>query len=144
MNRLYKKTIVLITAITVPLFGCSSDQLSEDANQNLEETVNKDIEDAASQVKNKAEELLVNSTEQATETVNDFIKETTKNSIKTSGTTEQIPVTLISSYDGDTSTFSYNGNSVKVRYLLIDSPELKEQQPFAKEAKKQRSGQKSY
>lgn len=58
---------------------------------------------------------------------------------KTSGTIEQIPVELVKSIDGDTSTFLYNGAKENVRYLLIDTPETNHPklgvQPFGQEAK---------
>lgn len=37
--------------------------------------------------------------------------------------------------DGDTTYFIKDGQELKVRYLLIDTPELNKEQPFAEEAK---------
>jgi micrococcal nuclease len=39
------------------------------------------------------------------------------------GTTDQIPVTLVSTTDGDTIRVMYKGVDEPVRYLLIDTPE---------------------
>ena len=55
------------------------------------------------------------------------------------GTTDQIPVTLVSTTDGDTIRIMYNGKNEAVRYLLIDTPETSHprlgKQPFGPEAK---------
>ena len=55
------------------------------------------------------------------------------------GTTNQIPVTLVSTTDGDTIRVMYNGVNEPVRYLLIDTPETNHprlgKQPFGPEAK---------
>ncbi|MBE3102790.1 MAG: thermonuclease family protein [Bacilli bacterium] len=58
--------------------------------------------------------------------------------LKTSGTTDLIPVTLVRSVDGDTAVVHYEGEELSVRYLLIDTPETKHPQmgiqPFGPEA----------
>lgn len=58
--------------------------------------------------------------------------------LKTSGTTELIPVTLVRTVDGDTAVINYEGKELSVRYLLIDTPETKHPkkgiQPFGPEA----------
>ncbi len=55
------------------------------------------------------------------------------------GTTSQIPVTLVSTTDGDTIRIMYNGKNEPIRYLLIDTPETNHprlgKQPFGDEAK---------
>jgi len=60
--------------------------------------------------------------------------------IQTNGSTEQIPVEVVEVTDGDTIKVKYNGNTEKVRYLLIDTPETNHhtlgKQPFGEEAKK--------
>ncbi|MEK3974708.1 thermonuclease family protein [Psychrobacillus sp. FSL K6-1267] len=57
----------------------------------------------------------------------------------TTGTTDLIPVTLVSITDGDTIKVIYNGKEENVRYLLIDTPETSHpqlgKQPFGEEAK---------
>lgn len=51
---------------------------------------------------------------------------------------EKIPVQLVRSVDGDTSDFLLNDETIRVRYLLIDTPETVmpgvSVQPFAQEA----------
>ena len=58
---------------------------------------------------------------------------------ETSGTTAQVPVTLVKTIDGDTIKVLYNGEEINVRYLLIDTPETNHprlgKQPFGDEAK---------
>jgi micrococcal nuclease len=55
------------------------------------------------------------------------------------GTTDQIPVKLVSTTDGDTIRVMYKGVNEPVRYLLIDTPETNHprlgKQPFGTEAK---------
>ena len=46
-----------------------------------------------------------------------------KKATQTAGTTDQIPVTLVRTIDGDTIKILYEGKEVNVRYLLIDTPE---------------------
>lgn len=59
--------------------------------------------------------------------------------LQTSGTTEQTLVEVVEVTDGDTIKIKYNGNIVKVRYLLIDTPETNHhtlgKQPYGEEAK---------
>ncbi|WP_249306128.1 thermonuclease family protein [Lederbergia citrea] len=61
------------------------------------------------------------------------------NLIQTSGTTDQIPVKLVKTIDGDTIKIRYQGKDQNVRYLLIDTPETNHprlgKQPFGEEAK---------
>lgn len=63
----------------------------------------------------------------------------TNSVIQTSGSTEQIPVEVVEVTDGDTIKVKYNANIEKVRYLLIDTPEINHhtlgKQPFGEEAK---------
>ena len=67
-------------------------------------------------------------------------EKSTNGVIQTNGTTEQIPVEVVEVTDGDTIKVKYNGNTEKVRYLLIDTPETNHhtlgKQPFGEEAKK--------
>ncbi|AYC30136.1 thermonuclease family protein [Paenisporosarcina cavernae] len=57
---------------------------------------------------------------------------------KTSGTTDHIPVEVQRVVDGDTIDVVYNGKEESVRYLLIDTPELRDKefgkQTFSEEA----------
>lgn len=49
--------------------------------------------------------------------------------------TTGMPATVTKFVDGDTTYFSTGSQELKVRYLLIDTPEIKGDQPFAAEAK---------
>ncbi len=66
-------------------------------------------------------------------------KPATGKKTETSGTTAQVPVTLVKTIDGDTIKVLYNGKEINVRYLLIDTPETNHprlgKQPFGEEAK---------
>jgi micrococcal nuclease len=48
-------------------------------------------------------------------------------STETSGTTKQIPVELVDVIDGDTIKVKYNGKTETIRYLLLDTPEVRHQ-----------------
>lgn len=67
------------------------------------------------------------------------IGEDTPSSAPKAGTTNQVPVTLVSTTDGDTIRIMYKGVNEPVRYLLIDTPETNHprlgKQPFGTEAK---------
>lgn len=54
----------------------------------------------------------------------------------TSSDTSKIVAKLDKIEDGDTATFTYNGLSKPVQYLLIDTPETSKDQPYAEKAKK--------
>lgn len=92
----------------------------------------------------KITEDLVNSgKDKVNSVINDILKSTENDSIEevvSSGTTEQIPVTVKSIKDGDTIVVEYNGQAVDLRYLLMDTPESvhpsKPVQPFSIEASK--------
>lgn len=66
-------------------------------------------------------------------------KKSFKKSTDTTGTTDQIPVTLVKTIDGDTIKVLYKGKEKNVRYLLIDTPETNHprlgKQPYGEEAK---------
>ncbi|KRG10533.1 DNA-binding protein [Staphylococcus sp. NAM3COL9] len=76
-----------------------------------------------------------NSTKQENKDVEKKERETNK---PKPGTTDRIPVELISTVDGDTSKFIYDGKIQSFRFLLIDTPETKHprlgKQPFGQEA----------
>lgn len=54
------------------------------------------------------------------------------------GTTDRIPVELVSTVDGDTAKFNYDGKTESFRFLLIDTPETKHprigKEPYGQEA----------
>ena len=89
----------------------------------------------------KAEEV-VTIEEEEEMPVNEAIpqeKAPVKKATQTAGTTDQIPVTLVRTIDGDTIKILYEGKEVNVRYLLIDTPETSHpklgKQPFGEAAK---------
>ncbi len=47
----------------------------------------------------------------------------------------RIPVEVVEVIDGDTIKVDINGKEEKIRYLLVDTPELSGDEPFAQEAK---------
>lgn len=61
-----------------------------------------------------------------------------KESSSKPGTTDRIPVELVSTVDGDTAKFKYDGKTETFRFLLIDTPETKHprigKEPFGQEA----------
>src|SRR3954464_6025329 len=58
--------------------------------------------------------------------------------VETNSTSQQLPITLVETIDGDTIKVRVNGKVETLRYLLIDTPESRKPgmcvQPFAKEA----------
>lgn len=52
-----------------------------------------------------------------------------------SNDTGKMAATVSKFVDGDTTYFSIDGQEIKVRYLLIDTPETSSKQPFSAEAK---------
>jgi micrococcal nuclease len=58
--------------------------------------------------------------------------------VETNSTSQQLPITLVETIDGDTIKARVNGRVETIRYLLIDTPESRKPgmciQPFAKEA----------
>ncbi|MGD6773395.1 thermonuclease family protein [Staphylococcus simulans] len=61
-----------------------------------------------------------------------------KESSSKPGTTDRIPVELVSTVDGDTAKFNYDGKTESFRFLLIDTPETKHprigKEPYGQEA----------
>ncbi|WP_084544127.1 thermonuclease family protein [Paenisporosarcina indica] len=105
-----KKFILLLIACTFIFSGCSMSETNSDLNPDEKDPTLQDIvEQPKLEVKPKE------------------------------GTTEQIPVTLVSTTDGDTIRIMHNGVNEPVRYLLIDTPETNHprlgKQPFGEEAK---------
>lgn len=85
---------------------------------------------AEAEAKAKEKEIVEKEREQA---------EAKKKPVQTQGTTNQVPVELVKTIDGDTIKVVYEGQEVNVRYLLIDTPETSHpklgKQPFGEEAK---------
>lgn len=141
--------LLLIIGIVVTLTGCVSPNSDEDTNVNssvqevvkekddsqidgIRDEVSTEKESAATE--DKTTSVAPNSTKNNSITKPDPVKKT-----DTSGTTAQVPVTLVKAIDGDTIKVLYNGEEKNVRYLLIDTPETSHprlgKQPFGEEAK---------
>lgn len=139
--------ILALTACSVP---------TEEVTDGISKEIEKEVGKAVEKAKNEA---ITVGKEKLESTVNDFLgtikkdeKPTAKPVIQTGGTTQQIPVKVISATDGDTIRVVYDGmqsetnagakegksGSVALRYLLIDTPETKNKrtgiQPFGPEA----------
>lgn len=143
MKQLFKLLSIIFLVIT--LSACSDNvDLPKKQPATKVETVQSDTETINSSTheskENKVEEKeSANTTKQSSE-ASRTQESSSPNVKKTAGTTEQIPVKLSLSVDGDTSKLEINGKTETVRYLLIDTPETNHPklgvQPFGPEAKK--------
>lgn len=127
-------SILLLSACTAP----TEEELSDAISKKLDEQVDKAIGKVTDEATQKANELIENGTTEAENILNNILGEIespTESAVQTGGTTEQIPVELKRVYDGDTIVIIYEGQEVDLRYLLVDSSELKGEQPFSQEAK---------
>ncbi|WP_144462778.1 thermonuclease family protein [Siminovitchia fortis] len=120
-----RKIIVSVAAVSLlALAGCS-DIGSTSVDRKTDE-----IQAADTETQQEKEQEPSSTTEQ---------KPVKEKSTDTSGTVDQIPVTLVKTIDGDTIKVRYNGKEQNVRYLLIDTPETNHprlgKQPFGEEAK---------
>src|SRR3954452_10798863 len=65
-------------------------------------------------------------------------KNSSLSEVKPTGPSDQLPITLVETVDGDTLKVGVNGKVETIRYLLIDTPESRKPgmcvQPFAKDA----------
>ncbi|VEF47441.1 SPbeta phage DNA nuclease, lipoprotein [Bacillus freudenreichii] len=121
-----KVTASILAVSLMALAGCSdidSGSVNQDQKKDKEEAVDTEVHK-----------------EEVEESPSSTKKETVKEkSIETAGATDQIPVTLVKTIDGDTIKVIYNGKEQNVRYLLIDTPETNHprlgKQPFGEEAK---------
>ncbi|PPA68812.1 hypothetical protein C4B60_19780 [Jeotgalibacillus proteolyticus] len=111
----------------------------EEEQKAAEEKAKKEEEQKAAEEKAKKEEERKAAEQKAKEEAEAAKKEEEeKEALKTAGTTDLIPVTLVRTVDGDTAVVNYEGQELTVRYLLIDTPETKHPQmgvqPFGPEA----------
>ncbi|RST76247.1 hypothetical protein D4T97_005565 [Siminovitchia acidinfaciens] len=121
-----KVTASVFAVSLMALAGCSdidSGSLNQEQKKDKEEAVDTEVHK-----------------EEVEESPSSTKKETVKEkSTDTAGATDQIPVTLVKTIDGDTIKVIYNGKEQNVRYLLIDTPETNHprlgKQPFGEEAK---------
>lgn len=144
------KMTILCMFLILFLTGCSElievvpteeevkEEVTKTVTEQAEQLADEAIKVATEEGKKAAEELLAEG-----QTILDELMGTNSDqpseSLTINGTTEQFPVTLVSIADGDTATFLLNGENIKVRYLLIDTPESNHpkigKQPFSDEAK---------
>lgn len=139
--------VLLIIGSMLILSGCGTTMISSDTE--TYEPVGKDkiekeeiIADANEVAKEEivADEKKVEKEEKVTTSTPVLVKPSAPvKDVPKEGTTDQIPVTLVSTTDGDTIRVMYNGVNESVRYLLIDTPETNHprlgKQPFGTEAK---------
>ena len=129
MNLNFRKSLALIIIGCALLFsGCGTTLLSNDVEKY--EPVSKEIAPINTSNEIVKEEKVTPAEVKLAAPIKDVPKE---------GTTNQIPVTLVSTTDGDTIRVIYKGVNEPVRYLLIDTPETNHprlgKQPFGTEAK---------
>ncbi|MEK5071698.1 thermonuclease family protein [Sporosarcina sp. FSL K6-1508] len=143
--KFFYNFLVLLCAVILTACSVPTDELSEEINKKVEEEVGKVVEKATQEGQKKVEEGLSVGKDKVDSILGDLLgsdnaqPETTApaNKIETGGTTEQIPVELISVIDGDTIKIRYDNKVINVRYLLLDTPEVTngKNQPFGIEAK---------
>lgn len=133
----------IIFLILLLIGGCSAiftdgnsnddtDKVTEEKNK-PKEAVDKDKTDDSKESNKKEETKQSKSQNISNEKSNNKDKKEMK-----PGTKDRIPVELISTVDGDTAKFNYDGRTESFRFLLIDTPETKHprvgKQPFGQEA----------
>lgn len=125
--------ILSISIFIMALTGCTmsgNEPTIEDA------ATESDVVEVATEEKDTDKEKAAQQTEK--EEIERLAEEEEQEALKTSGTTELVPVTLVRTVDGDTAVINYEGKELSVRYLLIDTPETKHPQmgiqPFGPEA----------
>lgn len=119
-----KRTFILTGVLLAGLFlsGCGTENTKDETGVSLPETVKVTSSSEANTIETaESREVSLESTGQEVEEI--------------TGDFERIPVTVLRYIDGDTTHFqTSDGQVLKVRYLLIDAPELNKRQPYAKEA----------
>lgn len=111
----------------------SNKQESQDKKDDIE---HKKTSENKSDNKNSKENK-VDKSDKNDEQDKDKSKDKKESSLKP-GTTDRIPVELVSTVDGDTAKFNYDGKTESFRFLLIDTPETKHprigKEPYGQEA----------
>ena len=137
MNFNFRKIVALLIIGSILIFSGCGTTLSSSEDEKYEPVVKETEAPETRSDDTVKEETVEDEKEVAKEK-----KVTTSAPAKTvpkEGTTDQIPVTLVSITDGDTIRVMYNGVNEPVRYLLIDTPETNHprlgKQPFGAEAK---------
>ena len=133
------KLTCLILGCALIFSGCGTTSVEDEKYEPVvkettnKEVVTKEVEEESNEDRNSSSET---TTVKPAETKQPAPKIITA---PQQGTTDQIPVTLVSTTDGDTIRVLYNGVDEPVRYLLIDTPETNHprlgKQPFGPEAK---------
>lgn len=118
-------------AIESDVVEVATEEKDTDKEKAAQQTAKEEIERLAEEEKAKMEA-------KAKEQEQAEAEKKEQEALKTSGTTELVPVTLVRTVDGDTAVINYEGKELSVRYLLIDTPETKHPQmgiqPFGPEA----------
>ncbi len=137
MNFNFRKIVALLIIGSILIFSGCGTTLSSSEDEEYEPVV-KETEAPETRSDDAVKEETVEDEKEVTKEE----KVTTSAPVKTvpkEGTTDQIPVTLVSITDGDTIRVMYNGVNEPVRYLLIDTPETNHprlgKQPYGTEAK---------
>lgn len=136
MNFKFRKTLgFLIIGSTLIFSGCGTTLTSSD-DEKYEGVIKEQAVETNSNESVK-EEIVEDVKEEKTPVV--IKPEAPVKAVPKEGTIDQIPVTLVSTTDGDTIRVMYKGVNEPVRYLLIDTPETNHprlgKQPFGTEAK---------
>ena len=141
--------VLLLLAVSISLVGCAPTPEDDEVEKAVTTEEVKDKTSEQTVADEKAEEVVTIEEEEVKEEivvakkpVDAAIpqeKAPVKKATQTAGTTDQIPVTLVRTIDGDTIKILYEGKEVNVRYLLIDTPETSHpklgKQPFGEAAK---------
>ncbi|MDX1805541.1 MAG: thermonuclease family protein [Paenisporosarcina sp.] len=136
MNVIFRKTLALfIIGIALIFAGCGTTVTSSEDEKY--ESVTKDEASETNSNEIVKDDVVKDVKEEKTPVV--IKPQAPVKAIPKEGTTDQIPVTLVSTTDGDTIRVMYKGVNEPVRYLLIDTPETNHprlgKQPFGTEAK---------
>lgn len=136
MNFNFRKILALFIIGSILIFSGCGTTLSSSEDEKYESVV-KETEETRSDYKLNEE---VAKKENVTTSTPVVVKPAAPvKTVPKEGTTDQIPVTLVSTTDGDTIRVMYKGVNEPVRYLLIDTPETNHprlgKQPFGTEAK---------
>lgn len=139
MNR---KLLSLVAASAVILSACTNptEEVKEEINRKIEEEVGKAVDSATETARNEAENLLNKGAEEVSNIIGGFLGSESGSSETEVSTGDMLPAELVRCYDGDTVTIRLDVNNdgrteeLSTRLLLINSPEVDSNSPFAHEA----------
>ncbi len=136
MNVNFRKTLALFIIGSALIFSGCGTTLTSSEDEKYESVIKDQAKETNSNEIVK-EDMVEDVKEEKTPVV--VKPEAPVKAVPKEGTTDQIPVTLVSTTDGDTIRVMYKGVNEPVRYLLIDTPETNHprlgKQPFGTEAK---------